>query len=139
MTEPDALRPPDPARERAERTYAALFRIQERYAATEEARARLVNPHGLSPQEAVRLVASLGAGAVHYVDDAEPQVQDADLVAALTLLPLVRSELDELELALLRMARGEGMTWAQIAFGLGMGSAQAAQQRHDRLAARTRP
>ena len=123
----------------AERTYAALFRIQERYAATEAARARLVNPHGVGPHEAVRLVASLAAGAVPYVDDAEPQVQGADLVAALTLLPLVRTELDELELALLRMARGEGLTWASIASGLGMGSAQAAQQRHDRLAARTQP
>jgi hypothetical protein len=52
---------------------------------------------------------------------------------ALTLMPLVRAELDELELSLLTMARGRGMSWSQVAFGLGLGSAQAAQQRFDRL------
>ncbi len=29
------------------------------------------------------------------------------------------------------------MTWQDIAFGLGLGSAQAARQRHDRLTRRT--
>ena len=46
---------------------------------------------------------------------------------------------DETELGLLLMARGRGLTWAQLADGLGLGSAQAAQQRHDRLAARVQP
>jgi hypothetical protein len=89
-----------------------------------------------SPHEAIQLVAVPAGGSVPYADD-EPAVDTADLAAALTLIPLVRADLDELELSLLAMARGRGMTWAEIAFGLGLGSAQAAQQRHDRLASRT--
>jgi hypothetical protein len=126
----------DPA-SMSQQEYAALFRIQERYAVSEAARARLVNPHMLSPGEAVRLVAGLAGGSLGYTDDAEPQVQDADLLAALSLLPLLRAELDDLEIGLLTMARGEGATWSQIAGASGLGSAQAAQQRHDRLARRT--
>jgi hypothetical protein len=83
----------------------------------------------------VRLVAFLAGGSAAY-REGEPPVDTDDLTAALTLVPLVRTELDELELGLLTMARGRGMTWADIAFGLGLGSAQAASQRHDRLAAR---
>ena len=114
--------------------HAALFRIQERYAATVESRTRLLNPHMVSPHEAVRLVAGLAAGSIAYTDDAEPSVQDADLLAALSLLPLLRAELDDLEVGLQTMARGEGATWAQIAAASGLPGAQAAEQRHDRLA-----
>lgn len=60
----------------------------------------------------------------------------ADLVAAMTLLPVVRAEVDELEASLLFLARSEGMTWAQIAFAMGLRSAQAAQQRAERLGGR---
>ncbi|WP_222192587.1 hypothetical protein [Modestobacter italicus] len=116
--------------------HAALFRIQERYAATAAARARLVNPHMLSPGEAVRLVAGLGGGSLAYTDDAEPQVQDADLLAALSLLPGLRAELDDLEIGLQTMARGEGATWSQIAEASGLDDAEAAQQRHERLVRR---
>lgn len=133
MTE--QLLPPNPSQARAERVYAALFRLAERHAATDAARSRQVNPAALSPHEAVRLVAILAGGSAQYADD-EPAVDTADLAAALTLVPLVRSELDELELSLLLIARGRGMTWAEVAFGLGLRSAQAAQQRHDRLATR---
>ncbi|WP_247685718.1 hypothetical protein [Micromonospora sp. C31] len=42
-----------------------------------------------------------------------------------------------MEAGLLTLARGRGLTWQQIAFGLGLGSAQAAKQRHERLCART--
>jgi len=59
-----------------------------------------------------------------------------DLAAALALVPLVRADLDKLELSLLLMARGRGMTWSEIAFGLGLRSAQAAPQRHDWVASR---
>ncbi|MEU4714240.1 hypothetical protein AB0F73_11390 [Micromonospora purpureochromogenes] len=38
---------------------------------------------------------------------------------------------------LLTLARGRGMTWQAIAFGLGLGSAQAAKQRFERVSART--
>lgn len=121
---------------RAERTYPALFRIAKRHAFTPEARARQVNARLLGPAEAVRLAAMLGAGAAAYLPE-EPALDREDLGAALTLVPLVRSEIDELELSLLLVARRRGMTWSEIASGLGLASAQAAQQRHDRLAART--
>ena len=82
-------------------------------------------------------------GALKYVPESRDEtargfdVPGAVLVtAALTLLPHVRAELDETELGLLTMARGRGLTWLEIAEALGLGSAQAAQQRHDRLAAR---
>jgi hypothetical protein len=99
--------------------YAALFRIHERYAATAAARGRLVDPHLVSPAEAVRLVAGLAGGSLAYTDDAEPQVQAADLLAALSLLPPLRAELDALEAGLLEMARGEGASWAEIARATG--------------------
>lgn len=127
---------PDPGATRAERTYPALFRLAERHAASPEARARQVNAHLVGPGEAVRLAAMLGGGSAAYLPG-EPALDDDDLTAALTLVPLVRSEVDELELSLLLVARRRGMTWSEIAFGLGLASAQAAQQRHDRLASRT--
>jgi hypothetical protein len=40
---------------------------------------------------------------------------------------------------LLLIARGQGMTWQELAFGLGLGSAQAARQRYERLTRRTSP
>jgi hypothetical protein len=126
---------PEPDRARAERVYSALLRIGERHAATDAQRARQVHPSMLAPHEAVRLVSFLLSGAAQ-ADAAEPEVDRADITAALSLLPLVRSELDELEGGLLAMARGHGLTWAQIAFGLGLGTPQAARQRYERLAGR---
>ncbi|MCZ2814585.1 hypothetical protein [Modestobacter sp. VKM Ac-2984] len=117
--------------------HAALFRIHERYAATPEARARLLNPYTLSPHEAVRLVTGLAGGSLAYTDDAEPSVQGEDLVAALSLLPLLRAEVDDLEVGLLTMARGEGLTWTQIADRLGLDGAQEAQERHEQLTRRS--
>lgn len=89
----------------------------------------------IGPAEAVRLAAMLGGGSVPYAAD-EPELDADDLTAALTLVPYVRAELDELELSLMLVARRERMSWAQIAFALGLGTAQAAQQRHERLASR---
>jgi hypothetical protein len=120
----------------SQQEYAALFRIQSRYAATAAARARLVNPHLLSPVDAVRLVAGLGGGSLGYTDDSEPSVQAADLLAALSLLPLLRAELDDLEAGLMTMARGEGATWSEIADAVGADGAHAVEQRHDRLVRR---
>ncbi len=57
--------------------------------------------------------------------------------AALRLLPAAREELDQLETGLLLAARATGMTWTEMADALGLGSAQACQQRAGRLAART--
>ncbi|CAH0264920.1 hypothetical protein SRABI26_03494 [Arthrobacter sp. Bi26] len=63
-------------------------------------------------------------------------VDGLDLRAGLTLISAARAEMDGLETALLFLARAEGLTWAQIAQSLGLRSAQAAQQRLDRLSGR---
>ncbi|MER6015887.1 DNA-binding protein [Streptomyces bluensis] len=131
----DPFTPPRPEQARAQRVYASLFRIAERHAATDEQRRRQVHPSVLGPHEAVRLVSFLLSGAARP-DDGEPEVDQADITAALSLVPLVRGEMDELEAGLLQMARGRGMTWQDIAFGLGLGTPQAARQRYERLAAR---
>ncbi|MFF7356103.1 MULTISPECIES: hypothetical protein [Streptomyces] len=132
----DPFTPPQPEQARAQRVYASLFRIAERHAATDEQRRRQTNPTLLAPHEAVRLVTFLLSGAA-LREDGEPEVDHADITAALSLVPLVRAELDELETGLLEMARGRGMTWPEIAFGLGLGTPQAARQRYERLASRT--
>jgi hypothetical protein len=132
---PDPFTPPDPDRERAHREYAGLFRINERHAATETQRHRHFHPTVLDPHEAVRLVAVLAAGSAK-LDRDEDGIDTADLTAALTLIPKMRSDMDALEASLLLMARGRGLTWQDIAFGLGLGSAQAARQRYERLASR---
>ncbi|HLM04807.1 MAG TPA: hypothetical protein VK402_06410 [Blastococcus sp.] len=59
-----------------------------------------------------------------------------DVVSALTLLPSARSEIDQMEAALLFVARAEGLPWGRIAEGLGLSSRQAAQQRFERVACR---
>ena len=46
----------------------------------------------------------------------------------------LREETDEAELTLLKSAREAGWTWRLIAAVMELGSAQAAQQRHGRLA-----
>ena len=120
---------------RRERAPHALFRLTERHAGSSRLRGRAVSAATVPPSEAVRLVELLAAGAATYAAG-EDRVDSDDLVAALTLVPHVRAELDESELGLLIMARGRGLTWQQIAEAQGLGSAQAAQQRHDRLAAR---
>ncbi|WP_377270077.1 DNA-binding protein [Peterkaempfera sp. SMS 1(5)a] len=132
----DPFAAPHPGQARAHRVAASLFRIAERHAATDEQRRRQVHPFALGPHEAVRLVSFLLSGAARP-DDGEPEVDRADITAALSLIPLVRAEMDELEAGLLQMARGRGMTWQEIAFGLGLGTQQAARQRYARLADRT--
>ncbi|PZT71250.1 DNA-binding protein [Streptomyces sp. SW4] len=131
----DPFSPPSPDQARAQRVHASLFRIAERHAATDAQRRRQVHPAVLGPHEAVRLVAFLLSGAA-LLQDGEPEVDQADITAALSLVPLMRGEMDELEAGLLRMARGRGMTWHEIAFGLGLGTPQAARQRYERLAER---
>jgi hypothetical protein len=59
-----------------------------------------------------------------------------DLEAALALLAAARTEVDQLEAGLLFVARAEGLTWAQIAQALGLRSAQAGQQRYERVVSR---
>ncbi|QFQ99127.1 DNA-binding protein [Streptomyces phaeolivaceus] len=132
----DPFTPPSADEARAQRVYKSLFRIAERHADTAERRNRQVHPHVLGPHEAIRLVSYLLSGAA-LLDDGEAEIDRADITAALTLIPLARGEMDELEVGLLDMARGRGMTWPEIAFGLGLQTPQAARQRHERLTNRT--
>lgn len=132
----DAFDPPATnSAARVHRLPAALFRIVERHGADPSMRRRHENSHVIYPFEAVRTVELLAAGSVNY-QEGEPAVDADDFLAALTLLPQVRRELDETETGLIEMARGRGMTWVQVAQGLGLESAQAAQQRYARLASR---
>ncbi|MEU7997201.1 DNA-binding protein [Micromonospora sp. NPDC049060] len=132
----DSFTAPDAGASRAHRTYEALHRISERHAGTETRRRRHTNPYVPDTYEAVALVIALAAGGAEVESDEEP-VDEADLVAALTLVPHLRAEVDTMEAGLLTLARSRGLTWQQIAYGLGLGSAQAAKQRFERLSART--
>ena len=131
---------PGSEEQRRKRTPGALFHLAGRHASGEAARSRHIGAAVVGPHEAVRLVELLAAGTAAYEPDEpdEPAADLDDLAAALTLLPLVRAEVDETELGLIEMARGRGMTWAQVAFALGLGSAQAGKQRYDRLVRRVR-
>ena len=59
----------------------------------------------------------------HAVDD------DGDVFAQLGALVALRKEADRREAVLVRRARAEGLTWAEIAFLLGV-SKQAVHKRH---------
>ncbi|GIG00938.1 DNA-binding protein [Catellatospora citrea] len=134
----DLFVPPDAGRARAMRDFAALTRIAERHAATDGRRDRWRNAAVLDPYEAVCLAVSLAAGSALPEPDEAP-LDEADLTAALTLLPRVRADVDALEIGLLELARARGLTWQAIAFGLGLGTPQAARQRYERLTDRARP
>jgi hypothetical protein len=62
--------------------------------------------------------------------------EEDELLAALTLLPAARAEVDQAEAALLFTARARGLSWLRISRAMGLRSAQAAQQRCDRVTGR---
>ncbi|MEV4744628.1 DNA-binding protein [Streptomyces sp. NPDC049555] len=121
------FRPEDPDQTRARREHLALARIRERFGGPCEGGQDPQAGPGPTAQEAVALVSALAGGTAG--PGRTPAVDTTDLLAALTLLPRARAELDALEAGLMFLAREAGMTWAEIAFGLGLRSAQAAQQR----------
>lgn len=121
--------------ESPQQQWAALSRIAERHAATDEQRRRSAHPAAIEPHEAVRLVAGLALGTI-ALELGEPDIADEDVIAALALISHVRADVDQLELGLFNAARGRGLTWQAIAKGMGLNSAQAAKQRHDRLSER---
>lgn len=57
----------------------------------------------------------------------------ADLAQALQHLAPRRRNLDRIEHEIITLARNTGMSWREIAAGLGLDSPQAAQQRYQRL------
>ena len=62
---------------------------------------------------------------------------DVDIVTnGIRLLVEARAELDQVEAALLFAARSAGVTWPDLSEALGLRSAQAAQQRLNRVTAR---
>lgn len=136
MPSDEKFLPTSPDQDRAQREYAGLQHIAKRHGSTAELRARQAHSETLEPYGATRIVAGLAAGGL-FAESDEAEVDGTDLMAALTLIPKVRSELDELEAALLLAARHSGITWQHIAYGLGVGSAQAARQRYERLVRRT--
>ncbi|MFF2024265.1 DNA-binding protein [Streptomyces sp. NPDC058171] len=126
---PDALnRAEDPDHARARREHVALRHVAERLAAVE--RPEPADPPArLTAQEAVHLIASWAAGGR---DTDAPEMDRTDIMAALTLLPRARADLDVLEASLLFVARDMGLTWQDVAYGLGLRSPQAAQKRAGR-------
>ena len=67
------------------------------------------------------------------------EVTEEDVRAALTLMSAARAEVAQLETGLLFTARAQGLTWGRISRAMGLGSAQAALQRFDRLTSRVGP
>jgi DNA-binding CsgD family transcriptional regulator len=63
----------------------------------------------------------------------EPSVPAQDVLDALYQVKVERDRLDRAERALIDMARRRGFTWLKISRALGVGTAQAAQQRRKRL------
>lgn len=66
----------------------------------------------------------------------QPDVDPGLVAAGISLLESARAELDQIEAALLFAARAAGMTYPELAEALGLRSAQAAQQRLNRVASR---
>jgi len=64
------------------------------------------------------------------------EANDDEVMAALALLPAARAEMEQVETALLFTARAQGLSWGRISRAMGLGSAQAALQRFDRLTGR---
>lgn len=126
---------PDSAAQRAERTYRSLTHLVDRHADSPARRSRQVHPEMPAPHEVVRLVVGIASGSIVPEPD-EQEVDDNDVVAALTLMLSVRADVESTELALLKIARTRGMTWQDIAFSLGLNTPQAAKQRYERLETR---
>ncbi|NKU01601.1 DNA-binding protein, partial [Rhodococcus hoagii] len=128
---------PNPSRERAHREYASLFPdLRTPRRPPPRTAGRVVTPRILEPLGAIRVVAAL-AGGVHTPRARRPDVDDADITAALGLFPKARAEMDQLEALFLGIARQRGMTWREIAFGLDSAAPKRRGQRYERLVERT--
>ncbi|MFI6889942.1 hypothetical protein [Streptosporangium canum] len=125
-----------------ERAWAAEY-LTARYAAT------LTTPHAAGPADHAqawrRHLLTAPPGALLAAAAADPDAPAAVRLAALTLAPAVRAELeaalaeaDAAELGLITALRADGSAWAQIGRALGT-TRQGAAQRADRLTARTPP
>ena len=122
------MRVPSPDQERAAREDDARRHLTDAGAAELPRAPWLHRSQPLSSVDLVRYAVWRGQSGTVTADDVE---------AALTLLAAARTEVEQLETATVFLARAEGMSWSRIARASGLGSAQAALQRFDRLAART--
>lgn len=114
---------------------------QEQAAREADARRRLLDAGASSLPRAPWLHRSQPPSAVDLIHFAlwGPRGSDADeavLQAALTLLPAARAEMDQIEAAALLTARSNGLSWPRISRAMGLASAQAAQQRFERVTGR---
>lgn len=112
---------------------------QARARQEDEARARLLRAGGDEIGDRPWRPAPVPPSAVDLAQLAlwrSAQLGPEDLLAALTLVPAARAEVDGLEDGLLFVARSAGLTWAQIAEAMGFNSPQACQQHYTRLSAR---
>jgi hypothetical protein len=113
----------------------------ERAAREDRARQRLIDAGASSLPRAPWLHHSQPPSSIDLVRFAvwrgqTGEVTEEEVDAALNLLPAARAEVEQLETALLFTARAEGMSWGRISRGMGLGSAQAALQRYERLSDR---
>jgi hypothetical protein len=125
----------DDAGARSRREYAALVRLTERHAVGADRSRWQEHDMPLDPLHAVRRTALVAVGTERRADG-EPDVDLADVAAALTLVEHARADLDAYESGLLQVARAGGLTWQQMSIALGVGSPQAARQRYERLTRR---
>jgi hypothetical protein len=114
---------------------------QQRSGREQSARTRLLDAGAVSLPRAPWLHRSQPPSAVDLVRFAVWRgqgdgVNDDEVMAALTLLPAARAEMEQLETALLFTARAQGLSWGRISQAMGLGSAQASLQRFDRLTGR---
>lgn len=111
---------------------------QERAAREHSARRQLLDAGASSLPRAPWLHRSQPPSSIDLVRfavwrDQTGKVTEEEVEAALALVPAARAEMEQLETALLFTARAQGLSWGRIARGMGLGSAQAALQRFDRL------
>lgn len=114
---------------------------RERAAAEQRAREHLLDAGASSLPRAPWLHRSQPASSVDLVRFAvwrgqTGKITEDEVRAALALVPAARAEVEQLETALLFTARAQGQPWGRISRAMGLGSAQAAQQRFERLIAR---
>jgi hypothetical protein len=114
---------------------------QERAAREHRARQRLIDAGASSLPRAPWLHRSQPPSSIDLVRFAvwrgqTGKVTEEEVDAALNLLSAARAEVEQLETALLFTARAKGMSWGRISRGMGLGSAQAALQRYERLSDR---
>lgn len=121
------MKVPDPDQERAAREHGAQQLLLDAGASSLPRAPWLHRPQPPSSVDLVRFAVWRGQAG---------KITEEEAQAALTLLPAARAEVEQLETALLFTARAQGLSWGRVSRAMGLGSAQAALQRFDRLMGR---